>query len=88
MQDDTKLLYSICYPWFIYSFNKDLQIDYNKPYNCSKSQGINSKWKKVSDFMKFPLQQDRQTISKYVSYPNHNLWLAIMYLWLIIFKRK
>ena len=55
MQDDTKLLYSICYPWFIYSFNKDLQIDYNKPYNCSKSQGINSKWKKVSDFMKFPL---------------------------------
>ena len=43
MQDDTKLLYSICYPWFIYSFNKDLQIDYNKPYNCSKSQGINSK---------------------------------------------
>ena len=38
-----KLNYSTHYPWFIYSFNKDVQTDYNKSYNCPKCQGINSK---------------------------------------------
>ena len=28
----------------IHSINKYLQSDYNTSYNCSKSQGINSKW--------------------------------------------